>query len=63
MRTGNYARGEQNHNAKLTADDVSLIRTLHASGEVRSKEIAEKFDISVGYVSEIASYKRWKHVP
>lgn len=57
-----FARpGELNGRAKLTEDDVRLMRRLVADG-MRGKLAAEKFDVSCPLVSLICARKRWAHV-
>lgn len=56
----NYRRGSLNRGAKLTEDKVRAIRGL--SGTVRQHEIAKRFGVSGGIISDIISRKRWKHV-
>lgn len=53
--------GSNNSFAKLTEEDVVLIRALWAEG-LKQKEIAEKFDISQGQVHTIVSNQAWTHV-
>jgi len=57
-----FARpGEDNGRAKLTEDDVRLMRRLVADG-MSGKLAAEKFDVSCPLVSLICARKRWAHV-
>ena len=53
--------GELNGRAKLTEDDVRLMRRLVADG-MSGKLAAEKFDVSCPLVSLIVARKRWAHV-
>ncbi len=53
-------RGENNTNAKLTEQDVLLIR--EAEGSISRREIAEIFNISKYTVQDIQERKSWKHV-
>jgi NUMOD4 motif/HNH endonuclease len=55
------ARGEQNAHAKLTEDDVRLIRALRESGTPVS-EIMRRFNIGHTTVWTIATRRSWKHV-
>ena len=62
MGSRNYsARGEQCHNAKLTEDDVRLMRALHEEG-LNNREISEKFETNRKTVWEITSYRNWRHI-
>ena len=55
-------RGEQNRNAKITADDVREIRRLYAEGVTLTK-IAPLFGIHYTNVSMICRRLTWRHVP
>ena len=57
----NPRKGEANHKAKLTEEDVRLIRALYADGMV-CREIAEKFEVCRQTVYKIATYENWRHV-
>lgn len=57
----NYNQGERHYRAKLTADDVRLIREL-ASENVTIRNIAQKFGVSHHAIHQVATYKTWKHV-
>lgn len=57
----NYNMGELHYKAKLTADDVRLMREL-ASEKVTIRKIAEKFGVSHHTVHQAVTYKTWKHV-
>jgi predicted XRE-type DNA-binding protein len=54
-------RGEKNHESKLTSDDVRIIKKL-LSKNVKQKEIAKKFDVSRGLITQINNNKIWKHI-
>lgn len=55
---------------KLTADDVKLIRAMHAErktlaaqmSQLTTRAIADKFGIAPGTVHEITSGYIWRHV-
>ena len=57
------------HNAKLTPDDVRLIRQLHAEGieakreadALTIREIARKFGVGPSAISDITRYVTWKN--
>lgn len=57
---GRTTRGEKNHSAKLTADQVLEIRSLR--GVVRQKDVAAKFGLNITYVSHIWTRQSWKHI-
>jgi len=56
-------RGEMNAGAKITAEDVSQIRQLWATGAVTQREIGERFGIKQSTVSCIVRRDTWTHVP
>jgi hypothetical protein len=57
----NPKRGEDNHNARLTEDQVREIRSRRSSGESLN-EIASVFGVTFQTVSEIARRRSWRHV-
>lgn len=52
--------GERNPSARLTVDDVLLVRKLR--GQVRRRTIAAMFGVSVATVDAIFSRKLWSSV-
>lgn len=60
-RDGTNPVGVRHGLARLTDNDVREIRRLQASGEM-GKDIAARFGISRGAVSNIVNRKRWTHV-
>lgn len=46
-------------NIKLTPEDVRAVRTLAAQRNLKQREIAAQFGISLGYVSNIAARRTW----
>lgn len=64
-------RGEELPWAKLTEDDVRLIRRIHSEGAEQIKRIqssctakalAEKFGVHMGTVEKLLRYETWRHV-
>ena len=55
-------KGENHPQAKLTADDVILMRSLAAQG-VPHGELGEKFGILRTSVSNIVTGRSWGHIP
>ena len=51
--------GEDQHNSKLTTEDVIFIRDRL---DIPSKELAERFGTSIGSIQRVRSRKTWKHV-
>ena len=56
----NYNTGERHYRAKLTEDDVRLMREL--KGELPIRKIAEKFGVSHHTAHQAINYNTWKHV-
>lgn len=54
---GTHMRGERNHNAKLTEDDIRLIRSLR--GKLSQRAIGEKFHVSEAAIMMIHSGRNW----
>lgn len=61
VRHGRTRRGESNHNAKLTAEVVRLIRAEHAAGALQ-RDIAARHGIHQPQVSVIIRREGWRHV-
>lgn len=57
----NLTRGEDKPNAKLTDDDVRLMRQLKIE-EIPIRVIAEKFEITYSTAWKAITYRSWKHV-
>ena len=55
-------KGEACPLAKLTAADVTAIRTRRADGE-RSVDLAREFGVRPDYIWRILTRKTWKHIP
>lgn len=55
------ARGEGASNVKLTAPMVAEIRTRKSAGETLVA-LAEAFNVSMGCISHITTWRNWKHV-
>ena len=53
-------KGEKHHNAKLTREDVLIIRAL--SGHETQKKVAGWFNIAQGHVNRIVNNKTWDHL-
>jgi len=51
--------GEINGRAKLTDEKVEEIRTLYKSQDYTQRDLAKKYGISQGHVSELVNYKKW----
>lgn len=55
------SRGEHRWSARLTEDDVRVIRTKHAGGQ-SAYSLAEEYGVSSSQAELIVNRKRWKHV-
>lgn len=53
-------KGEANGNARLTADQVGEIRSRAKRGNYAA--LAKEFGISLGYISNVVTGFRWKHI-
>lgn len=54
--------GDDHHNARLTSDDVRLIRSLSAVG-LGYPTLARKFCVGESTVRDVVTYRTWRHVP
>lgn len=61
-RHGRTARGERQHKAKLTEEDVRLIRQLYWHGVRSIAELALIFAISSSGITSVVNRVTWKHV-
>lgn len=56
------ARGEHNGWARLTEDDVRVIREAYATGQWRQVDLAERFGTPQTNISRIVNRRAWAHV-
>jgi len=54
---GRHSHGDSHHNAKITDEEVLIVRQLAEKGVFLS-DIAEQFGVTPGYVSEIVSNRK-----
>lgn len=54
--------GEKHGNAKLTEQDVKLIRKLYNSKVLNQPQLVNKFNIDQSQISRIINRKVWKHI-
>lgn len=59
----NAVRGIDQHSAKVTEDDVRIIREDYAARRANQTELAARYGVSAMAVSKIILRKTWKHVP
>lgn len=55
--------GENHPNAKLTWHDVELIRELREVHGVKLRDLAAKFEVTLGTISDILRYRIWTRPP
>ncbi len=60
IKISEKTKGENNHNHKLTEQDVIQIKLLLKEGILTQQEIADIFGVSRGTISKIKLGKRWK---
>jgi predicted DNA-binding protein YlxM (UPF0122 family) len=53
--------GQDHPRARLTDDDVRLIRVLHADG-MSFRVLAEKFEVSKRSIESVITGQTWRHV-
>lgn len=56
------ARGEKNGRAKITEEDVRLIRDKYDSGAMLASKLAGQYGFTIANVLSIVKRKTWKHV-
>jgi len=57
------ARGERASTAKLTADQVTEMRGLYATGEWTQQSLADRYGLQRRSVCDILRGKNWAHIP
>lgn len=55
--------GESHPKAKLTWDDINLIRDCYEEHGMTQKLLAEKFEVGITTIHDIVRYKTWVDVP
>jgi hypothetical protein len=55
--------GVNHPDAKLTEDDVVLIRNLWAARRLSQRKLAARFGVSRSLISQIVYRQCWKHLP
>jgi DNA-directed RNA polymerase specialized sigma subunit len=59
---GRSNRGERHGHAKLTEDDVVVIRGEYAGGRMTQAEIAARYGVAPSQVSMVVNRRTWGHV-
>lgn len=62
IRNDKIPRGVAHYCAKLTEENVREIRRLYATGNFTQQDLALKFGVAQGVISDIVKRKKWKHV-
>lgn len=62
MEHGRAMRGEENHKAKLTAEQVKSIRAAWEAGQHNKSEIARQYNVTNMLVGKIIRRELWKHI-
>ena len=57
----NHVVGSKVHTAKLTEDDIPLIRQLHREG-MSTRKLAVKFEVSQRAILQVVNFISWRHV-
>lgn len=61
VRKGRSLKGDRNHQARITAEQVREIRQAWASGETQTS-IAKRYPVNQRSISNIILRKTWKHL-
>lgn len=61
LRHGTHNRGEQNKQAKLTVEDVRLIKDLRKDSNLSQKRIGKIFGVCQSAISSILIGKNWNY--
>ncbi len=59
---GRNCKGEDKNFAKLTNDQVILIRRIYKNKNHTQRELAKEFNISLGMINHIVNNKNWVHL-
>lgn len=60
---GTTARGTRHGAAKLTDDDVMLIRLMYSTGDYSQRVLAREFGVHQTLISQIVRGRVWTHLP
>jgi|SRR5690606_9800838 len=58
----NNNHGENHKDAKLTNEDVELIRELYKNKKYYQHELAKMYNVTQRVINCIVNYKTWKHI-
>lgn len=62
IRHGRSLKGERNHNAKLTSENVREIRKKYDAGGGNTVTLAAEYGVTQGAISHVVLGKTWIHV-
>jgi group I intron endonuclease len=62
LKMSEKRKGEKNSNAKLTEQQVLIIRDLYFINGLTQKELADKFKVQDACIFKIITYRTWKHI-
>ena len=62
VATSEQVQGRRNGMARLTEEDVRLIRELKKQSDLSNAEIARKFEVGESTVSDIINGQTWRNV-
>ena len=60
LNKGRFHRGERTGGARLTEDDVRVIRTLYP--QMNYTDIGKRYGVTIGTIKAIIVGKTWRHV-
>lgn len=63
VRKGRALVGERNPAARLDSTDVRQIRALYSTGHIGISGLADIFGISPAHAWDVATGRRWSHLP
>lgn len=62
MAMSEQVQGHRNGMARLTKEDVRLIRDLKKQSDLSNAEIARKFEVGANTVSDVINGRTWRNV-
>jgi hypothetical protein len=63
LRSGLDRQGEKHPMAKLTEEIVLAARAEYASSDVRIKDLAQRYGVSIAGMQDAVKGKTWSHLP
>ena len=62
IRNGNSLTGEKSRDAKLSKEEVVIIRNLAVNSSYTQNQIGLMFNVTKGHVNNIIKGRTWKHI-